>query len=278
VLSTEIATLVPKFFDSGKGPSHDELTLYFRQTGLASADPGQQGPEGLIGKMKRVRRVLMHAVEREPEAGSRLVLLLVDSVRANGGFRAGTDDFVGEELIAAVRRGFASLGYEFDAEGHLRPATLENLHGVEMTEALWAYVRRARTGTTDSPQVVGTVKDLVEAIARHVLVETTGGYPEAMNFPGTLYQAYDRVGLTPADPKILGQLDADGRLAVEQALYLLACAVNRLRNQQGTGHGRPHASAADDLDARLSAQSSGLVGELLLATLANRQPALAGVS
>ena len=271
VLSAEIASVLPRFFEGGKGPSHDELTLLFRQAGLADADPGLSGPAGPIGKMKRVRRVLLHAVSSAPEAGGRLVVQLVDTVRASGAFVPEASEYVGDEVMGAARRGFAALGYEFDAEGHLRPALLENLDGAELTEALWTYVRRARSGASDQPQVVGTAKDLAEAVARHVLVESGGEYAPGMGFPGTLYHAYLQLGMAAPDPKLLGQLDADPRLAMQQAIYLLACATNRLRNAEGAGHGRPAPSTADALDGRLSAQASGLVSDLLLTLLEREQ-------
>jgi len=165
MLSPEIASVIPRFFDAGKGPSHDELTLLFRQTGLAGADPGVSGPGGPIGKMKRVRRVLIFALDEHPDAGARLVRQLVDMVRGSGGFHPGTEDYIGDATVAAARRAFADVGYDLDVGGHLRPATFENLEGGELTEALWAYVRRARSGASDSPQVVGTAKDLAEAVA-----------------------------------------------------------------------------------------------------------------
>jgi len=277
VISTEIASVVARFCDGHKGSTHDELSMFFAQTKVAAGDPGTKMPDGSpIGKMKRVRRVLTYAMQHEPDAGSRLVLMIVDSVRASGGFHEGSDGFVGVELMDQARRGFAALGYEFDAEGHVRPATLENLHGVEMTEALWTYVRRARAGVTDSPLAVGTAKDLAEAAARHVLVETTGDYPVNMNFAGTLYQAYDRLGMSPPVPSMFDQLDGDGRVAVRQALYLLVCAVNKLRNQEGAGHGRPQPSTLDKLDARLGVQAAGLAGELLLTILEEQQSSLVG--
>ncbi len=270
MLSTEIVSIVPRFFDGGRGPSHDELSLFIRQAGLEVADPGQSGPAGPIGKMKRLRRVLIHAQSADPDGGARLVAQVVAAVRGNGGFRAGTDDYVGDELMLAARRAFAAVGYEFDAEGYLRPASLENLEGAEMTEALWTYVRRARTGATDQALVVGTAKDLAEAVARHVLVESDGDYTPGLGFPGTLYHAFMRLGLPAPEPKLLSQLGMDARGAVYQAIYLLACAANRLRNEQGTGHGRPTPSTVDELDGRLCAQGAGLVSDLLLTHLDRR--------
>jgi len=95
VISTEIASVVARFCDGHKGPTHDELSMFFAQTKLTAGDPGTRMPDGSpIGKMKRVRRVLTYAMQNEPDAGSRLVLMIVDSVRASGGFHEGSDGFV----------------------------------------------------------------------------------------------------------------------------------------------------------------------------------------
>jgi hypothetical protein len=62
-------------------------------------------------------------------------------------------------------------------------------------------------------------------------------------------------------------LKGDAWSNIEQAAFLLACAVNRYRNEEGTGHGRPHASLATAEQARLAAEASALVSELLLDAL-----------
>jgi hypothetical protein len=189
-------------------------------------------------------------------------------MRACGCFRPGSDHFPGAAVVQAAREAFAREGYELDSAGYARPALLEGLEGAQLTAALWAYVRRARAGATDAPLVVGTNKDLIEATARHVLVETTGAYQGAMSFPATLYQAFDRLGLTPAPPAVMQALGGDPRAQFQQALYLLACAVNWLRNAEGTGHGRPAPASVEGRDARLLSQAAGLVSQLLLDHLA----------
>jgi len=59
-------------------------------------------------------------------------------------------------------------------------------------------------------------------------------------------------------------LDSDPRRAIQQALWLLGLAANRLRNAEGIGHGRPGAPTLSDKDARLTIQALGIVSELLL--------------
>jgi hypothetical protein len=273
MISVEVASALAKFFAEGKGPSHDELTIWFRGAGVAAVDPGQSGMTGPIGKMKRVRHVLYAAAQENPTAGSKLVSLLVDGLRASGAFLPGSDSYADEDSIAAASRAFATIGYELDPAGHLRPTSLDNLEGSELTEALWSYMRRARTGAIDKPLVVGTSKDLSEAVARHAIAEAGGNYSENMGFAGTLYQAFNMLAIALPPKDVMERLDKDPRSAMYQSLYLAACAVNRLGNADGTGHGRPHPMKVSDLDARLAAQIAGLVSELLLAMVGARNVA-----
>jgi len=263
MLTDEIVATVSRFFDAGRGPSHDELTRAFRRHGLEVADPAKSSET--VGKMKRVREVLSYALDRDRAAGGDLVRSLIGMIKASGGFRPSSECYAGEENIAAAREAFRIEGYELDPEGNLRQAVLENLEGVEATEALLAYVRRAQVGSLDAALVVGTGKDLLEAVARHVVVKASGSYPSTANFQTTLYQAFDRLGLS-ASPQLLSQLDRDPVAAVEQCLYLLGNAVNRLRNAEGTGHGRPFLPQVTDVQARVAIQAMGLISQLLLET------------
>jgi hypothetical protein len=188
LLTEEIISAVARFFEEGRGPSHDELTRLFRRNGLQAADPATSGDT--IGKMKRVREVLSYALDTDPEAGDRVVVAIIGTVKARGGFRRTSDAYAGDEVVNAARDAFRVAGFELDPEGNLHQALLSDLQGVAATEALRAYVRRAHSGSEDAALVLGTGKELAEATARHVLVERTGTYPTRDNFPMTLYQAF----------------------------------------------------------------------------------------
>ena len=268
MLTEELVTLLPRFVDQC-GPSHDEISRMAARAGLSQAE--QDAPDGVQrGKVKRLRVILAHAIDRQPKEGARFVELFLNQVRASGGFRVGTPDCPGAETIAQLRDAFRRVGFDLDPEGNLRPTVLENLVGAELTEALWAYVRRAQSGSGDPELLIGTAKNLEEATVRHVLKETTGEYATAgpaANFPTALFGAFYSLGLSGSDAK----LDKDPYRALQQALFLLACAVNRLRNDRGDGHGRPEPSVATALEGRLSTQSAGLVCELLLTSFASKR-------
>ncbi|MGP8206218.1 MAG: hypothetical protein ACLQVK_09215 [Acidimicrobiales bacterium] len=125
--------------------------------------------------------------------------------------------------------------------------------------------RRARTSGDDAALKVGTAKDLAETTARHALVERIDDYPRHGNFPVTLWQALEVLGLRlpPSFEVVKAILDGDAWDGVERAAFLLGCAINRCRNEEGTGHGRPHPCLASGEQARLAAEGAAFVAELL---------------
>lgn len=238
-------------------PSHSEIEDQFRRADLRQADPNQAGRP--IGKAKRIRGVLQWAIENDIEKGERLVYLLIALVRGVGGFREGSNNFVGTDPIQDLREAFASEGFNLAETGELLPVVLDTLTGQQLTDALKAYVRRARRGVLDAALVTGTGKDLVEAVAAHVLIQRFGNYSESANFPMLLGQAFVAAGLCAVkkpSPTAEEQMDL--------ALYELACAVNRLRNRGGTGHGRPFLTTVSQAQSRTAVESMGLVAARLL--------------
>jgi hypothetical protein len=80
-----------------------------------------------------------------------------------------------------------------------------------------------------------------------------------------LAAVFERLGLALSVP---GQQPPTGEPAqrqVERSLFELAIALNRLRNKEGTGHGRPWLSSVSDSEARLAIESMGAIAEFLLA-------------
>lgn len=263
----EVAAALAAFFEGGAGPSHDTLDRLFERAGLAEVDPRRD--DAVVGKMKRIRGVLWWASDNDEEAGAALVKALMSAMRAAGCFRPGEDNYPGPSAVEALREALDSYGFELSSDGLLRPKSMEGLEGAALTEALRVYVRRARTSGDDAALKVGTAKDLAEATARHVLVERIGDYPTHGNFPTTLWQTFEVLGLKlpPSFEVVRAILDGDAWDGIERAAFLLGCAINRYRNEEGTGHGRPHPSLASHEQARLAAEGAALVAELLLDSL-----------
>jgi Abortive infection C-terminus len=83
-----------------------------------------------------------------------------------------------------------------------------------------------------------------------------------------LASAFAAIGLAVPGPV---NLDPDPQRAVQQCLFLLGTSVNRLRNEAGTGHGRPGAprktASLTPAEARLVARATALLAVALLDSL-----------
>lgn len=243
---------------SQREPSHYDIESQFKRVGLANGDPSTQGRP--VGKAKRVRGVLEWGLANNIDGAETFAVLLIELVRGKGGFRSSSPNFIGVDAITNLREAYQHEGLLLTEEGRLILQNLESLSGRALTEALKSYVRRAQKGHSDAALLIGTSKDLMEATAAHVLTEKYGTYSHQDNFPTLLAQAFIATGL--AVPQNGSNPDAKQRL--QCGLYESACAVNSLRNKQGTGHGRPWASTITDCEARSAVQVIGIVSELLL--------------
>lgn len=266
-LSDSIIVAIARLVDDAqierREPSHSDLGYEIERAGLASVDPNASGKP--LGKAKRVRTVLNWAYEQDSAGGERLIAGLVSHIRGCGGFRETSPNFVGLEAIRDAQAAFAAEGYDLGLDGDLRPRVLDGLSDTQLSEALRAYVRRAKRGSEDAALVAGTSKDLLEAVAGHVLVKLWGTYPSHTNFPGILGQSFTALGLaTPEDKPVKGE---PAHKAMERAMYELGCAVNRLRNRDGTGHGRPFLPSVTLEQTRSAVESMGVVAEYVLNAL-----------
>jgi len=241
-----VAQLVDDAQTERRDPSHSDLEFLIRRNTLTAGDPNSQGQ--IVGKAKRVRAALSWSLENDPNSGGAFVMGLINLIRAHAI----------DNCVAA----FGHEGYDFSSDGQLRPKVLDNLSGAALTEALQAYVRRAKRGAEDAALVTGTSKDLLEAVAAHILQQRYSGYSTTSNFPTLLGQVFVALGLaTPHDPVLPGETP-DRR--IERAMYELACGINQLRNKQGSGHGRPWLPTVTDAQARMAIESMGVIAERLL--------------
>ena len=264
-----IVALAGLIDDAGasREPSHNDLDFQVERAGLKAADPRCQGQT--VGKAKRVRAILFWAIENDQEKGEVFAAAFLAMIRGKGGFREGAPNFVGIDAIADARAAFLQDGYVLGSDGTVTLSNLDTLDGTALTAALEAYVRRARRGSEDAALLVGTAKDLLEATAAHVLMERYGQYQTNSNFPTLLGQAFTALGLaTPMTPQQPGE---SPQKRLERSLYEAGCAVNAMRNKQGTGHGRPWLPTISDLEAKSAVQLIGIVSGFLLAAHKSRQ-------
>lgn len=267
----ELGAVIGDFFEGGKGPSHDQLDRAFARAQLGAGDPapgGQQVDGVPLGKQKRIRAVFVYATDHDPKNGISLAQHIVAALRADGSFSSGLNTYAGTELVSRLQGAFDRLGYTLDSTGAIRPKVIDNLTGTALTDALQAYVDRINLNPDDVPLQLGSGKDLDEAVARHVLEQRIGSYPSTgrgSNFPFTLTQAFTVLGY---DVPQKVELHSDPHRAVQQALFLLAIAANRLRNDAGTGHGRPsgpqNTAPLSPSEARIVARATALVAGAML--------------
>jgi hypothetical protein len=236
-LNEDVAAALSWFFTGGWGPTHAELDEVFGRNGLAHLDPKRTEPA--VTKEVRVRAVLTEAVTARPEAGGRLVEMLLARMRVRGCFDSESEHYPsgGDGVIVAAQRAFRRLGWELDDEGHLAPAMFTGLDRHLDRRAIEAAIERIRRAPDDAALLIGTAKELLEATSRYVLEEI--GQPARRNadFPELLHMARDRLDLLPQS---VSQTSPAARTVREvyDGLWKVAKAVNELRNAEGTGHGR----------------------------------------
>ncbi|MES1951648.1 hypothetical protein S4A8_12377 [Salinisphaera sp. S4-8] len=270
-ITDHIVAAVSKMVDDSqvegyREPSHSDIEFYVSRAGLTDADPKAQGQT--VGKAKRVRAILSWAIDNDQTAGGKLVESLIAKVRASGGFRDSSANFIGADVIARAVEAFDSEGYILSSDGALRPKNLESLMGRELTVALRDYARRAQKGSEDAALLSGTSKDLLEATAAHVIRTKYGSYPQQANFPALLGQAFIALEMaTPEDPP--SSTESPYRV-MERGMYQSAVGVNRLRNKEGSGHGRPWVASLGVVEAEAAIELAGVIAGYMLDKLDNR--------
>jgi len=261
-----LSRLVDDAQSDTREPSHSDLEFCILQSGLTAGDPKAKGQP--VGKAKRVRAVLSWSLENDYENGRKLVDHLLKMIRGLGGFRPESPNYVGAEAIGNLRDAMAPEGFVLAPNGMVAAQVLDSLAGAELTRALEAYVRRAQKGAEDAALLAGTAKDLVEATAAHVLHELYGNDRLPHNFPTLLGQAFVALDLkTPEDKRVDGE---PPQHRLHRGLYEAACAINTMRNKQGTGHGRPWLPSVSTDESRHAVQVMGCVAEMLLRRLKER--------
>ena len=263
-ISDIIIVAVSKLIDDAqvesREPTHYDLEVQIKKAGLTEADPKTQGQT--VGKAKRVRATLNWAIENNAQAGSKLVSLILSQVRAVGGFRDTSPNYVGKEQILNAISAFDTENFSLSENGGIRPKVLDALKGKYLTEALQAYAQRAKKGSEDAALLSGTGKDLLEATAKHIIQTKFGNHPTNANFPTLLGQAYAALRMaTPEDSKIANEPAIKD---YERALFNMATSINRVRNKEGTGHGRLCITALSAKESHSVIESVGIIAEFLL--------------
>lgn len=263
-----LARLVDDAQKDRRDPSHSDIEFQLSRAGLIHADPNKKDSPP-VGKAKRLRTVLNWAIENDVAKAEKLAAGIISSVKSCGGFRDLSPNFVGADAIVDLSAALRSEGILLGRDGSMSPVALDSLSGRDLTRALRGYVNRAKKGIEDAALLVGTSKDLMEAVAAHVIQELWGSYPSTVNFPNLLGQAF--VALDMATPEQASTQGEHPRRRLERSLYETACSINNLRNKQGTGHGRPWAPDLKDTEAKAAVEFIGAIANLMLDNLEKKK-------
>ncbi|GAA1392092.1 abortive infection family protein [Pseudonocardia kongjuensis] len=258
-VSAEIAACVARFYFGGAGPSHRKLTHAFQTSGYGEFDT--YDPEtGLPNKETRVQNVLRVAVRRPAGSRSLVDSLLID-LRIEGCFSSDSRSSDAEN----VRRAFQQVGWLLTDDGYLNPIGEIDLEtGGRL--ALDEQIARLRRSTNDPAILIGSAKEILEAVAKFVLEEVGMPPSKHADFGQLLYLARERLGVLP--DSVAG--DVPGAKHIKSILggsWMIAEKVNELRNLQGTGHGRTLPTGVTAEVALLVVRQACLVAEFLLTTL-----------
>ncbi len=230
-VSDEIVGALGQFLHGGIGPSHSTLTGVFTRAGFGDIDGYSPGDPSALNKEARVQLIVRAAVKRSGRSRE-LVDGLLTALRVQGAFSS--TDLEARQRVETAQAAFRREGWSLADDGSLSPlGTIDLVTGGR--QALDEQLERLRRASNDPAQLLGTAKDLLEAVAKFVLEELE--YPAPADFNSQWYLARERLGVHPN--QVVG--DSPGAVQVRKILgasWTIAEQVNELRNLQGTGHGR----------------------------------------
>lgn len=262
-VSQEIAGAVAAYCFGGNGPSHSKLTTAFLSGGYGDASPYVQGRMDNPNKETRIQRTVLAAIKR-PDGARKLVDGLLVQLRLNGQFDT---DWAGFDAMKfrTLSRAFARSGWSLSNDGLLSP-----ISGIDLTtggrDALDEQITRIRGGTDDPGQLLGSAKDLLEAVSKFVLEEFSVPISKNAPFAQLWHLARERLGILPTqvDMTLPG---AESIRAILQSSWTIAEQVNTLRGKQGTGHGRTLPTGVSPELGLLVVREACSVAEYVLTTL-----------
>lgn len=262
-VNDEVAGALAAFWFGGTGPSHSKIASVFATAGYGDDDPWV--PE--TQKPNKEERVLavLRAARRRPERARQLVDALLVQLRVAGCFDSARTSVYDRDRVRTAQRAFRPLGWVLSDDGFLSPAG-----AIDLTtggrEALDEQVDRLRRATDDPGQLLGSAKDLLEAVAKFVMEEFGVTVAKSDSFDHSWHLARERLNLLPAQVN-QALPGANNIRAILQSSWTIAEQVNKLRNLQGTGHGRTLPTGVSADMALLVVREACSVAEFVLATL-----------
>lgn len=260
-VSEDVGAAIAAFFRGGAGPRHSTITAVL--TGAGYNDNYEYDPVGNAPNKERRVLAAFDQARRQPGNGRRLVEGLLSALRHERLIgRVGSERSDDE---ARLREALGRTGWYLDDQGQLRAFS-----GVDIDtggrEALDEQLARLRASTADPALLIGTAKDLLEAVAKFVLEESGLQVSASMSFDQLWHIARERLGVLPdrVDRTLPGY---EAIRAIHQSSWTIARNVNDLRNLQGTGHGRTLPTGVTEDLALLVVREAGSVAEFMLRQL-----------
>lgn len=231
--SVEVAACMGRFFTGGIGPRHTDISAVFGQFGFDDVDP-YDPVEGTPNKETRVRVVIGAAVGR-PRRARPLIEGLLAEMRAHGSFERSSSAY--DELsVQSLRQALLRTGWELTDGGTLGPVGIIDVQ-TGGRQAIDDQLGRLHRATDDPALLLGTAKDLLEAVAQSVLEELEFPYRAKADYAELWYLARERLGIHPRDIDVSVPGGPHVRQILQSA-WAIADSVNALRASHGTGHGR----------------------------------------
>lgn len=166
--------------------------------------------------------------------------------------------------VASLRSALLQRGWALDTDGRLDPLGDIDLE-VGDRQALNDQLNRLRRNTEDAGLLLGTAKELLESVGKFVL-EENGCLPDRrIDMPEVMTVSMELLGIMPV--QVDASTEGSKQLRkVYQAVRTVVDAINELRNDHGTGHGRTLPSGVSVEAARFMIRQATMVAEIMLAT------------
>lgn len=190
-VSDDIAAALAAFFHRGEGPSHSTVSRVLTAAGLN--DNYEYKPDVVgVSKEQRVLRAFNRAAREG--GGRRLVEGLLSALRHSGLIGVTEPDRTDDER--RLRLALGRSGWLLTEDGQLHAFAGADLD-TGGREALEENLRRLRSSTADPALLIGTAKDLLEAVAKFVLEESGITMPASASFDQLWHVARERLGVLP---------------------------------------------------------------------------------
>jgi len=258
---SEVAGAFAAFFHGGMGPTHAVISRVLTSAGLDDGykyDPNGQGPNKESRVLEAFREARRRTSTARPLVDELLTALRLEELIGQPEASQSDDE---RKLRAALAREHFML----TDDGQLRMADDIDL-STGGRKALDEQLARLRNAQDDPALMIGTAKDLLEAVGKFALEEYLTPARKNADFGEIITLARERLEIKPsqADSSVEA-FEAIRR--IHQSAWQIAESLNDLRNLQGTGHGRTLPTGISTEMARLVIREACLVADYMLTLL-----------